>query len=251
MRTLDYLQFLTKARTLEELWAAHVEMMAGYGFDRLLYGYTVFHNEKTLGPLDDFLVLSNHDKAYVDGFLNGGRYFDAPMLRWAQSHVGAASWRMNLERLANGAMSPEERQVYEFNLHHGVSAGYTISFPTANNRTKGAIALCARKGLGQDDVDAIWNRHGDKILLVNNVAHLKILTLPRPAGKRNLTRRQREVLEWVGYGKTTQDIATIMGLTVATVEKHLRLAREALSVETTAQAVLKAALQNQVYTPEA
>ena len=48
-------------------------------------------------------------------------------------------------------------------------------------------------------------------------------------------------------GKTTQDAAEIMGLTPATVEKHLRLAREALDVETTAQAVLKASFQNQIF----
>ena len=42
-----------------------------------------------------------------------------------------------------------------------------------------------------------------------------------------------------------------MGLTSATVEKHLRLAREALAVETTAQAVLKAALHNQMFVLEA
>ena len=46
-------------------------------------------------------------------------------------------------------------------------------------------------------------------------------------------------------------IAILMGLTTATVEKHLRLAREALSVETTAQAVLKAALHNQMFIMEA
>ena len=67
---------------------------------------------------------------------------------------------------------------------------------------------------------------------------------------RKLTGRQREALEWVGEGKTTQDIATIMGLTQATVEKHLRLAREALGVETTAQAVLKASYQNQIFVIE-
>ena len=39
-----------------------------------------------------------------------------------------------------------------------------------------------------------------------------------------------------------------MGLTPATVEKHLRLARETMGVETTAQAVLKAAFQNQMFT---
>ena len=82
---------------------------------------------------------------------------------------------------------------------------------------------------------------------MNNVAHLKIITLPYNAPNRALTKRQREALEWVGDGKTTQDIAVLMGLTVATVEKHLRLARESLAVETTAQAVLKASLHNQMF----
>lgn len=45
-------------------------------------------------------------------------------------------------------------------------------------------------------------------------------------------------LDVVGDCKTAQDIASLMGLSAATVEKHLRLAREALDVETTAQAVL-------------
>ena len=53
-----------------------------------------------------------------------------------------------------------------------------------------------------------------------------------------------------GDGKTTQDIAFLLGLTAATVEKHLRLAREALDVDTTAQAVLKAAFYNQMFVLE-
>ena len=76
--------------------------------------------------------------------------------------------------------------------------------------------------------------------------HLKLLTLPY-SGARPLTRRQIEVLQWVGDGKTNDDIAILMGLTVGTVEKHLRLARDALNVETTAQAVLKASFFNQMF----
>jgi len=131
-----------------------------------------------------------------------------------------------------------------------VTAGYTISLKAVSARSKGAIALTAREGISQADIDAVWAQHGTDIVLMNNVAHLKIMSLPY-SGARSLTKRQREVLEWVGDGKTTQDIATVMGLTVATVEKHLRLAREALDVDTTAQAVLKAAFQNQMFVLEA
>ena len=103
----------------------------------------------------------------------------------------------------------------------------------------------------QDDIDAVWDEHGDDILLINNILHLKIMTLPQSSSSaRSLTKRQREALEWVGDGKTMQDTAVLMGLTAATVEKHLRLAREALAVETTAQAVMKLAFSNQMFVLE-
>ena len=81
---------------------------------------------------------------------------------------------------------------------------------------------------------------------MNNILHLKVLALPYGVRSR-LTSRQREVLEWIGDGKSVQDTAILLGLTPATVEKHLRLARQALNVDTTAQAVLEAYLHNQMY----
>ncbi len=246
----EYLNFVSYAKTLEELWDAHCRQMGGFGFDRLLYGYTQYRTKTSLGDPEDFVILSNHCKEYLDGFLAGGLYFHAPMLKWALQNEGAASWRMINDLKADGAMTPEERRVVDFNASKNITAGYTVSFNSVSLRSKGAISLAARE-LTQDEVDAVWAKHGHDILLMNNMAHLKILTLPYNAPNRALTKRQREALEWVGDGKTTQDIALLMGLTSATVEKHLRLAREALSVETTAQAVLKASLQNQMFVMEA
>jgi len=251
MSLRSYLNFITRATSLEELWSAHTREMARYGFDRLIYGYTRYRTETSLGDPDDFVVLSNHSKEYIDGFMHDGLYFHAPMLHWALKNEGAASWKMLGQMMESRTISPEEQMVYEFNQRMGVVAGYTISFHSVSMRAKGAISLCAQPGLSQDDVDEVWQTHGDDILLMNEVAHLKILTLPHATPNRALTKRQREVLEWVGDGKTMQDIAVLMGLTPATVEKHLRLAREALAVETTAQAVLKAALQNQMFVIEA
>lgn len=99
----------------------------------------------------------------------------------------------------------------------------------------------------QQAVDAMWENRGAEITAMNNILHLKVMNMPYQNARKSLTKRQRETLEWVGEGKTTQDIGLIMGLTSATVEKHLRLAREALDVETTAQAVLKASFQNQIF----
>jgi LuxR family transcriptional regulator len=250
MNLRDYLQFLANAKTMEELWSAHTARMADYGFDRLLYGFTRYRTETSLGDPEDFVILTNHAPAYTDVFLGEGLYFHAPMTRWALENEGAGSWRVLAEKFDAQTLTEAEKKVIAFNLRHKVTAGYTISFKSVSVRSKGAIALTARPELSQLDVDEIWAAHGRDIHIMNNVAHLKILTLPYTAPNRSLTRRQREALEWVGDGKTTQDIALLMGLTSATVEKHLRLAREALSVETTAQAVLKAAMQNQMFVLE-
>ena len=83
-------------------------------------------------------------------------------------------------------------------------------------------------------------------MAVLNVKQMKLHTL-RYSGARPLTKRQSEVLQWVGDGKTIQDIAILLDLIPATVEKYLRLAREALDVDTTAQALLKAAFSNQTF----
>jgi len=168
------------------------------------------------------------------------------MVRWALENYGACSWRHVHKMRAENMLTPEEQRFLEFNRKMNVNAGYTISFKSGSERTKAAIALTARSDMTQDEVDEIWDKDGDDIALANNVMHLKLISLPY-SGRRHLTKRQREVLHWVGEGKTIQDIAVLLELTPATVDKHLKLARDALDVETTAQAVLKAAFHNQIF----
>lgn len=238
------------AESVDELWQMHCGRMAEFGFDRLVYGFTQLHAPGSLGSPRDLVVLSNHPAAYVKRFIHEGLFREAPLMDWALNNEGARSWAVTHALAEAGKLSPAQRRVYEFNRDSGVTAGYTISFRPISTRAKGAIALTARAGLSQDDVEAIWAEHGEDIVLMNNVAHLKIMVLPHPV-QRQLKRRQREALEWVGAGKTTADIATIMGLKVATVEKHLRNARDALEAETTAQAVARAAFHNQMFVLEA
>lgn len=245
MSFLDRIETICDADTVEAVWDVLVERLSRHGFDRLMYGLTRYKTASSFGDPQDMLVLTNHPPAYTDRFIGEAMYFHAPMVRWSAENVGACGWRWVQENF--DSFTPAERKVLEFNKAMGVIAGYTISFPHTSHRSRGAMAVTARAGMHQHEVDAIWAEHGREIHGLCNVAHLKLMSLPHSGSRRALTRRQREVLEWVGDGKTMQDIADIMGLTAATVEKHLRLARDALDVDTTAQAVMKASLQNQIF----
>jgi len=244
----DHLNEVIDANEMEDVWSIHAAKMDSYGFDRIVYGYTRFRTGTTLGDLQDALILTNHDAAYVEHFVGDGAYYQGPMVAWASENVGACSWRYMHELAMSGKLKQDELEVVALNQRLGVTAGYTVSFHDVSLRAKGAIGLTARRGMTQDDVDEVWAKHGDEIELANKVMHLKVAQLPHTTGQRRpLTARQREVLEWVADGKTIQDTATIMGLNPATIEKHLRLARDTLDVDTTAQAILKASTQNQFF----
>lgn len=236
---------LLSAKTVESAWAILVVEMERFGFDRLLYGLTRFRTQASLGDPADMLILSNHSDDYVHEFVGGRMFATAPMAMWAVENEGAMSWSLVADM--ENKLTSEQRKVLELNKRFNVLAGYTVSFPAPSPRQKAAIGLTARLGLSQCEVEGIWARHGEEIEILAQVAHLKFASLPVPASQQRLSKRQREALEWVSEGKTTADVATIMGLTSATVEKHLRKARDALQVESTAQAIMKASLQRQIF----
>ncbi|MGL4311619.1 MAG: LuxR family transcriptional regulator [Paracoccaceae bacterium] len=244
---LIHLEKVLEATSIEEVWTLHLAAMREYGFGNLIYGLTRFRGGTNFGPVNDMLILSNHDKEYLDRFVGGGLYQDAPLLKWAADNGGAISWRWIDELDRAGSLTRQEKSVIDFNMRHGLRAGYAISFKDISSSTKGAIGLSLGPDGRQHQADAIWEQHGREIIFINNVTHLKMASLPFVGNSRKLTARQREALEWAGNGKTSLDIAQIMGLTQGTVEKHLRLAREVLGVETTTQAVMKASVRNQIF----
>ncbi len=247
----DYLETIIEAESIEAIWDLQTQYLAGFGFDRVIYGFTRFWSRDYWGDPDDIMVLSNHPAEYTEAYVKEGYYFKAPLVKWAMENNGACSWTWTRRKGETEGFTKDELEVIEFNKKYEVSAGYTISYNRDYSRDRAAMALSAKPGVTQEEVDALWEKHGREITLACNVFHMKALNMPHSYGRATLTNRQREVLEWAGEGKNNQDIGTIMGLTSATVEKHLRLARKALDVETTAQAVLKASFQNQIYIIEA
>ena len=175
---ISHLERVIDANSIEEIWAIHLAKMAEYGFDRLLYGFTRFRTSTSFGDHDDGLMLSNHDEAYLDEFVRKGLFAQAPMVRWATDHEGAGSWRKISERVRDGNLSPIEQRILDLNHRFGVTAGYSISFRDLHVRAKGAIGLCARRDLTQDDVDAIWDKHGRELTVINKVTHLRIASMP-------------------------------------------------------------------------
>lgn len=244
---LPLLTRIAEATTVSLVWGTATRFFAGLGFGRVNYGYTRFLNDRSIGDPEDVVFLTTADPEYARRYFSGGLYAKTPIFRWAQTNSGACTWSWVRGAMERGELTPEEVAAVRQNLAMGISAGITVSFPETSSRAKGALGLIADAGIDHDAVEGIWAARREEIMAVANMMHLKIVQLPGANRRRALTQRQREALEWVADGKTMQDIALLMEVSHAMVEKHLRLAREALDVDTTAQAVAKAALLNMIF----
>jgi len=244
---LGLLSRIADATAVGPVWAEATAFFRTLGFGRANYGYTRFLNDRTIGDPEDVVFLTTADAEYARRYFSGGLYARTPIFRWAQQNSGACTWAWVRGAMERGELTADEVEAVKQNLAMGISAGITVSFPETSTRAKGALGLIADPGLDHDAVEAVFSARGQEILAVANMMHLKIVNMPGANRRRHLTQRQREALEWVADGKTMQDIAVLMEVSPAMVEKHLRLAREALDVDTTAQAVAKAALLNLIF----
>lgn len=244
---LPLLNRIAASQRIDDAWELATGYFASLGFARANYGYTRFKHVKTIGDPDDALFLTTCDADYVKRYFQGGFYAKTPVFRWAEHNSGACTWAWVKEAYDAGRLSPEEAEAVRQNAALGIVAGISVSFPEVSSRSKGALGMIADPGLSTAQVDAIFAERKEEIMAVANMMHLTIVHLPQLSRHRALSPRQREALEWVADGKTTQDVALLMGVSPAMVEKHLRLAREALAVETTAQAVAKGALLNMIF----
>lgn len=244
---LSLLIKIAEAGSIAAVWGLSAPYFTALGFARQNYGFTRFRHVKTIGDPDDALFLTTCDADYARRYFSNGFFARTPVYHWAEQNSGSCTWAWVKDAYAAGKLTAEEIDSVQQNAAMGIVAGVSVSFPEASARSKGAIGLIADPGLDHDAVEAIWAQHREAMLAVAHMMHLRIIQLPHLSPNRALTTRQREALEWVADGKTTQDIALLMGVSGAMVEKHLRLAREALNVETTAQAVAKGALLNMIF----
>jgi len=246
----EFLSLLTRiagADSTGAVWDLACGRFRSWGFGRANYGFTRFKSDRSIGDPDDALFLTTSDAAYVQRYFRSKFYARTPVFRWAERNVGSCTWSWVKAAYDAGTLTPDEAETVRQNAAIGVTAGLSVSFPATSSRAKGALGLIADPGVDHAAVETIYAARKPEIEALAHMMHLTLIQLPIASRRRSLTVRQREALEWVADGKTSQDVALLMGVSAAMVDKHLRLAREALDVETTAQAVAKAALLNQIF----
>lgn len=233
---------MISAQDSDLVWRIFSDAVADLGFDKMIYGGTRLPNGNRFGDIRDAVILYRGPQAYVDVYLGEELYLYSPTYDWAVKNSGFASWPEAMKQYS-GPARPEHMRILQLNARFGMRAGFVGSLNDVVRGMHGTIGM-SPSGMEQPEADELWSEVGHQVETLSNLLHLRVASLPMPCQRRPLTTRQRETLHWFAQGKTMQDIAAIMDLSAATVEKHLRMARDSLDATTTAHAVQKATSMN-------
>ncbi len=238
-----FLEPLVEASTVSDVRDAYFDAMAEFGFVNAFYAARFMLALPESVIREEIEVFSNFPKSFADTLMSRNLLTTSPWADWAMRNSGSVAAR-DLENVGRTAAGSE---AMELATRHGLHAGRIISLRNKVMRSNGAIVLNPFAGATHEEVDDLWARSSRQITALSLVMHMRMATIHRHGATSRLTTRQREVLEWSSAGKTVSEIATILGLTPATIEKHLRLARDTLGAGSTAQAILKAHVTHQIF----
>jgi len=237
-----FIERLLDARTVPDIRAVFLEAVQQLGFDHAAYAARFMLSVPKSLMGENPVVFSNLPTDLVAEVRMLPALERDGWIEWALTHDGDIAAQ---ELRDQGRPSPS----FALAERHGLAQARIISLRDKVLNSAGAVMVFPFNGAGHADLRDRWQRTGREVRVLSWVLHMRMATMQRHPHGAVLTPRQREVLGWRSAGKTVAEIGVILGITPATVEKHMRLAREALGVETTPQAVLKAHVTHQLVQP--
>lgn len=241
---LNHMERLVGAQSVVDIRDIYFKAIGDYGYPHVVYAASYQSNFPAAVIREEAQIYCNLPESFGQELEKNFQFSSLPWVDWARHNQG----NIRLSKLtAELRDRPDIVKAYGIAQRHGLGAARLISLRCRVARADGVVAICPAMSTSTDAEELLWARVRREISTLTYVAHMRLATIAgSPSGSR-LTPRQREVLEWTSAGKTVAEVATILGLTPATVEKHLRLARDALDAGSTAHAILKAHITHQIF----
>lgn len=237
---------IAESQSIENAWNVLLPIVHKAGFSNLLYATNRLRGPRKFGEHCDSWMISDAPEKFLERFWNQGLYQTVPVSNWILQNTGVTSLKYGSELYHNGKLDKIAEESQLALMEQGTTSGYAIGYNRENSAVVSGFGLL-NFGKSQEDADLDWEEHRVQLEAYCHVFHLRATSLPVPIKHKTLTKRQEEVLTWVGAGKTTAEVATILGLSTAAIEKHLKRVREVLNVSTTTQAVLHAQINARIF----
>ena len=234
-RQEESIQSLLNIRSEHELLEAIAAIARDLGFDHAAYGF------RFPFPVSAprIVMLNNYPTDWQTRYREQGYLAIDPTVRHGAQSLLPIVWSDEVF-----ASTPE---FWEEARSHGLRVGWAQSSREASG-VAGMLSL-ARSGEALTDKELSTKEL--MMTWLTQVAHLGmaqcLMTRMLPEGDVQLSERELAVLRWTGDGKTSEEISDILGISVSTVNFHIRNAVGKLGASNKLAATVKAAMLGLLY----
>ena len=219
------------ARTTDELVKEFLATVGQHGLDRMIFFLQTDHDH--IAMKTGVGVIQNYPEDWMKHYFEKGYDRLDPVITYCQNKMDTFTWDEIPQRLK---MTRQQFQCLNMGIEAGLYHG--ICTPLWGPNQFAGIGLASK-----EKVDSFDGRL-DLITAYCNHFYIAFQRLnrktERPEHNIFLTPREREVLTWLGAGKSKQDIATILNLSKDAVDFHCRGVFKKLDANNRTVAVSKA-----------
>lgn len=225
------------ARSVEEIHDVCSAVCELYGFDHFFYAASF--PRSLVKPLN--LVISGFPDAWRDHYQSRGYLRHDPAVRHCARSARPAVWA---DLLGSESVERRSKQVMREAAEFGLVSGLSVPIRDPHG-VLGLLSLSTERpmALARRDI-----QHSQPFLMLLSVhVHEAACRLinggTAPTRSTPLTAREQECLLWSAEGKTSWEIAQILGISERTVVFHLQNVMQKLDVSSRQQAVARAISQ--------
>lgn len=232
---------LSEARSASDLSNVFDDIRTAYGVDHLVY-----HAVNVRGLTKDgaFLRLT-YDDEWINQYYAQDYFSIDPVVEEGSRAFMPFSWS-DLDWSSKG-----RREFAEDARGHSVGvSGLTVPI-------RGPDGQHALFSLASGSSEKAWERQlSEHLPQLHTIAHhlheatIRIEGVNAPLEVVSLSIRERDVLQWAAAGKTTDEIATILGIAERTVRVYLDTARHKLGASNRTHAVARALGTGLIHPPD-
>lgn len=217
-----------EAKNKDELLARLKAVIRAAGFETFMIG---LERRAVSGALIHH-VTSDYDREWQIKYQNNNYAFNDPTVSHCQQSTVPLLWSEQFFR-NNGAI-----QMLEEARSYGISHGVSIATHDWNG-CKSMMSLVRDKPLDRNEQEKAYLTASARLISAC-IHHAGFHLLEADEGfqlKESLTRREKEVLQWIAQGKTTWEISVIMSISAATVAYHVKNLMQKMDVHNRQQAL--------------
>jgi LuxR family quorum sensing-dependent transcriptional regulator len=229
-RTLDFVERLQKLDSYDDICRQIASEMEWFGFSYV-------SSWSMPGPGDvpsDCLLLNTRPQDYVEHYIEKNYMIRDPVVTELRTNLTPFSWN-DLRGRRN--LSKGEKAIMDESRDFGVTDGFIVPIVTPS----GSIALFSPCGADPDLSDRA--RAAIEVIGMYSFHALKravLKTQRAETAHTPLTPREREIMQWVAAGKSDEEIAKILALSMPTVTWHVENAKRKLDAFRRTYAVVQA-----------